>query len=78
MVMSQSRGAGEARQQLQSAEPTSRQRGRPTSTTLQVSKEKKEDWSRVPNGFLAPRQAGRLTVGRNITLTLPCLERCFV
>jgi hypothetical protein len=27
-------------------------------------------WSEAPDGCLTPRQTGRLTVGRNITLTL--------
>jgi hypothetical protein len=30
---------------------------------------KEKIWSRVPHGYLTPRQTGRLTVGRNITLT---------
>jgi hypothetical protein len=30
----------------------------------------KKIWSRVPDGGLTPGQYGRLTVGRNITLTL--------
>jgi hypothetical protein len=60
---------------LKSTDPTSHQRGRPTSTNLQLSKKKKErekrkNWSRVPDGCLTKRQTGRLTVGGNITLTL--------
>jgi hypothetical protein len=29
-----------------------------------------EIWSWAPDGYLTPRQTGRLTVGRSITLTL--------
>jgi hypothetical protein len=66
--------AGDALQKLKTTDPTSRQRGRSNSTNLQLSKnkqrEKEKNWSRVPDGCLTPRQTGRLTVGRNITLTL--------
>jgi hypothetical protein len=66
--------AGDARQKLKTKDPSFRQRGRPTSTNLQLStnnqREKRENWSWVPDGCLTPRQTGRLTVGRNITLTL--------
>jgi hypothetical protein len=52
----------------------SHQRGRPTSTNTQLSKnnqrEKGKNWSRVQDGCLTPRRTGRPTVGRNITLTL--------
>jgi hypothetical protein len=45
-----------------------------TSTTPQLYKnnlrEKRKNWSQVPDECLAPRQTGRPTVGRNITLTL--------
>jgi hypothetical protein len=59
---------------LQKLKTTTRQRGRPTSTNLEVSKnnqrENGENLSWVPDGCLTPRQAGRLTVGRNMTLSL--------
>jgi hypothetical protein len=62
---------------LQITDPSSRQRGRPTSTNPQLSKnnqrEKGKNWSRVPDGCLTPRKTGRLIVGRNITLTLTWL-----
>jgi hypothetical protein len=29
-----------------------------------------KNWSRVPDGCLTPRRTGRLTVGRNVALTL--------
>jgi hypothetical protein len=57
---------------LQITNPSSRQRGRPTSTNSQLSKnnqlEKGKNWFRVPDGCLTPRRTGRLTVSRNITL----------
>jgi hypothetical protein len=66
--------AGDARQKLKTTDPTSRQRGCPTSTNLQLSKtnqrEKGKNWPLVPDGCLTPGQTGRLTVGHNITLTL--------
>jgi hypothetical protein len=66
--------AGDAQQKLKTTEPTSRQRGRRTSTNPQLSKnnsrQKGKTWSWVPDRCLTPRQTGRLTVGRNITLTL--------
>jgi hypothetical protein len=34
-----------------------------------------KNWSRVPDGCLTPRQTGRLTVGRNMTLTLRKIGR---
>jgi hypothetical protein len=65
--------AGDARQKLKTTDQTSHQRGHPTSTNLQLSKnnqrEKGKNWSGVPDGCLIPRRTGRLTVGRNITLT---------
>jgi hypothetical protein len=68
--------AGNARQKLKTTDPTSRQRGCPTSTNPKLSKnsqrEKGENWSRVPDGCLTPGWTGRLTVGCNITLTLIC------
>jgi hypothetical protein len=66
--------AGDARQKLKTTDPTSRQRGRPTSTNPQLSKnkqrEKVKNWSRFPDGCLTPGRIGQLPVGRNITLTL--------
>jgi hypothetical protein len=66
--------AGDARQNLTTTDPTSRQRGHPTSTNSQLSKnnqsEMGKNWSRVPDGCLTPGRTGRLTVGHNITLTL--------
>jgi hypothetical protein len=60
--------------QLKITDPTSRQRGRPTSTNPQLyqnnQREKEKNLSRVPDVCLIQRQTGRLTVGRNITLTL--------
>jgi hypothetical protein len=56
----------------ESTDLISRQRGRPTSTNPQLSKddyEKKKNWSLVPDGCLTPSQTGRLSVGRNIILT---------
>jgi hypothetical protein len=45
--------AGDARQKLKTTDPTSRQRGRPTSTNPQLfknnQKEKGKSWSRVPD-----------------------------
>jgi hypothetical protein len=55
---------------MQITDPSSRQRGRFTSTNPQLSKKKLTNWSRVPDGCLTPGRTGRLTVGRNITLTL--------
>jgi hypothetical protein len=67
--------AGDARQKLKCTDPTSRQRGRPTLNKLEPVKKNNqgdnaENWLRVPNGLLPQGQTGRLTVGRNITLTL--------
>jgi hypothetical protein len=63
--------AGDARQQLKTTDPTSSQRGRPTSTNPKLSKnnqrENEKNWSSVPDTETDWR---RLTVGRNITLTL--------
>jgi hypothetical protein len=56
--------AGEAQQQCSSY----RQRGRFTSTNPQLTVARIR--SRAQNGGLTPKQAGRLTVGRNIILTL--------
>jgi hypothetical protein len=67
--------AGDAQQKLKTTDPTSRQRGRPSSTnpqlSLKISKERRgKNWLRVPNECLTSRQTGQLKVGRNITLTL--------
>jgi hypothetical protein len=66
--------AGDARQKLETTDPTSHQRGRPTSSNPQLSKsnqrEKGKNWLRVSDGCLTPGRTGRLAVGRNITLTL--------
>jgi hypothetical protein len=66
--------AGDARQKLKSTDPTSRQRGRPTSTNPKLStnnqSENGKNWSRVPDGCLTPRQTGQQTIGCNITFSL--------
>jgi hypothetical protein len=66
--------AGDAQEKLETTDPTSYQRGRPTSTNPQLSKnnsrKKGINWSRVTDGCLTPRQTGRLTVDSNITLSL--------
>jgi hypothetical protein len=66
--------AGDARQKLKSTDTTSRQRGHPTSTNSKLSKndqrENGKNWSRVPDGCLTPKRTGRVTFGRNTTLTL--------
>jgi hypothetical protein len=65
--------AGDARQRLKSTDPTSRQRGRLTSTNPKLPKKKMENGkhlSQVPDGCLITRRTGRQTAGRNITLTL--------
>jgi hypothetical protein len=42
-----------------------------TRNSLKIIKDRRgKDWSRVPDGCLTLRQTGRLTDGRNITLTL--------
>jgi hypothetical protein len=57
--------AGDVLQKLESTDPTSHQRGRPTSTNSKLSKnnqrENGKNWSRVPDECLIPR----LTVGCN-------------
>jgi hypothetical protein len=66
--------AGDIRQKLKSTDPTSRQRGGPTSTNPNCLKnnqtENGTNWSWVPDGCLTPGRTGRLTVGSSITLTL--------
>jgi hypothetical protein len=42
----------------------------PASTSKNNERRKEKNGSRVPNGSLPPRQAGRLTAGRNIILAL--------
>jgi hypothetical protein len=63
--------AGDDQQKLKITDPTSRQRGRPTSTNQQLPKNYQrgngKNRSRIPDGCLTPRQTGRLTVGRTIT-----------
>jgi hypothetical protein len=66
---------GNARQEQKSTDPTSCQRGRPTSTNPKLSKknnrrENGKNWFWVPGGCLIPSWIGQRTVGRNITLTL--------
>jgi hypothetical protein len=63
---------GNAWQKLKSADPTSRQRGHPTSTNPKLLKKIIERMGKISRGgprwVLIPRRACRLTVGRNITL----------
>jgi hypothetical protein len=78
VLRSEKRCAGDARQKLKITKPTSCQRGRPTSTNPQLSKnnqrESGKNWSQVPDGCLTQGRTGRLTVGRNITLTLTLIN----
>jgi hypothetical protein len=67
--------AGDAQKKLKTADSTSRQRGRPTSTNPKLSKKNNQreigkNWSRVPEECLTPRRTGRVAVGRNVTLTI--------
>jgi hypothetical protein len=65
--------AGEDQQEQLIAYPSSRQRGRYNITVPQLSKEnfkEKEKLVTGRDGCLVPRQTGRLTVCRKITLTL--------
>jgi hypothetical protein len=66
--------AGYVRQKLKTTDPTSHQRGHPTSTNPLMSKNtlrvNGKNWSRVPDGCLTPGRTNQLTAGRNITLTL--------
>jgi hypothetical protein len=66
--------AGDARKKLETTDPTSHQRGRPTSTNQKLSKntqrENGKNWSRVPDGCLTLGRTVRLTVGRKINLNL--------
>jgi hypothetical protein len=64
--------AGEDQQQLQTTDPSSRQRVRPTSANPELSDSNK-NLVLGPRWGLTPRQTGRLT-GRNITLTLNLLS----
>jgi hypothetical protein len=50
-------------------DPSSRQRGHPTSTKPQLSDSNK-NLILGPTWGLTPRLTGQLTVGRNLTLTL--------
>jgi hypothetical protein len=54
---------------LEMTDPSSRQRERPTSTIPQLPDSTK-NLIFGPDGCLTPRQSGRLTVRRNVTLTL--------
>jgi ABC-type phosphonate transport system ATPase subunit len=60
---------GEGQKQLQTIDPSSRQRERPTSTNPQLSDSNK-NLVVSPRRVFIPRQTGRLTVGRNIRLRL--------
>jgi hypothetical protein len=65
--------AGHAQQQQRIADPSAGQRGRHKITNPQLSKKhfkEKEKLVMGPDGGLTPRQTGRRTVGRKITLTL--------
>jgi hypothetical protein len=69
--------AGEALQQQEITDLSSRQRGRYKITNQQMSKEifkEKEKLVTDPDGGLTPGQTGRLTVGRKLTLTLTSLH----
>jgi hypothetical protein len=48
----------------------SRQKERPTTTSLQLSDSNKDLVLSPTGGRFIPKKIGRLTVGRNITLTL--------
>jgi hypothetical protein len=63
--------AGDARQKLKSTDPTFPQRGRPTSANPKLSKYIiKDRMGKICRGSqMTPGWTGRLTVGRNITLT---------
>jgi hypothetical protein len=54
--------AGDAGQELKSRDPTSRQRGRPTSTNPNLSKNNQKvygkKWSRIPDGCPTPGRTG--------------------
>jgi hypothetical protein len=54
---------------LKSKDPTSRQRGRPTSTNPKLSKNNQRI-GRIGRRSQTPGRTGRLAVGRNVTLTL--------
>jgi hypothetical protein len=58
----------EAQEQLQTRDPTSRNRGCRTSTNPQISKDYEK--KKLVAGPRWVPDTGRLTVGRNITLTL--------
>jgi hypothetical protein len=66
--------SGKAQKKLYSkfTDPSSRQRGRYKTTNPQLSKgnfKEKEKLVAGPDGLPAPRQTGRLTVGRILTST---------
>jgi hypothetical protein len=64
----ESRGT-QARAGLRWREPAATVNYRPENGLKTILRRKKK-WSLVPDGCLTPRRIGRLTVGRNITLTL--------
>jgi hypothetical protein len=49
-LRSEKRCTGDARQKLKSTDPTSRQRGRPTSTNPKLSKKIKERMGKIGRG----------------------------
>jgi hypothetical protein len=65
--------AGDAQQKLKSTDPLVKE-GAPHQQTRNCLKNNPREngkiWSRVPDECLTPRRTGRLTVGRNVTLTL--------
>jgi hypothetical protein len=70
--------AGEAQQQLKTAGATSRQRGCPTLTNPQLTRnhfKKEKNWLRIPDGCLTPGQTGLLPVSRKLTSTSTLLRR---
>jgi hypothetical protein len=46
-----------------------------TCNCLKEISRRTKNWSQVPDGRLTPRQTGRLTAGRNVTLTLTLREK---
>jgi hypothetical protein len=65
--------AGEAHQQLNITDPSSRQIGCPSINMSQLSEENFHEiegkyWSRVPDNGLIPGQTGRLTVGSALNI----------
>jgi hypothetical protein len=64
---------GDNRQKLKTTDPTSHQRGRPTSRNPQLFKNysirKRKIGLGVPGGCMTPKETGRLRAGRNRTRT---------